>query len=604
MIFVLLGVLLAVGSSEPAQAAEPGTLQIGFWCGPPPSFSTPERFEQIEAAGFTFTLPPCNVSPTVAENQAALAAAATTNVKVFVRDSRIPTSLSAPNATANLDAVIADYADKPAFGGYDLADEPAASAFADLGQVVAYLRAHDPAHPAFINVYPNYGPDQGAAYEAYLERYATEAGTAMFSYDHYPFTTFGDRQEFFPNLNSLRTLSLRFSRPFWAIGQATPHLVYTQPTEAEKRWQAFQSLAYGAGGISYFTYWSIADQSFGPGIIALDGRATAQYGEVRRINARAQAIGRYLVTARSTDVFQNPPAPGSLSPRRPGTPVDIPGAAPLTVGVFETDEHVYVLLTNRSPDAPVTTDADLSFGATLPQKLDPTTGAWSTVRGTVIGGAARTRVRLARGDGTLFRTAKPVPPGSPGPEAMLGRIRADAGFLHVVDSDGTTYQAGGALLNQCPANYTNVGQSPHSNGFWLCARSDLVTRGFYVGNVVAGAGNYYRVQNGSTVAERPAGWSECRGTSRQLGRFLDANGFWVCMEDAPPRSEARAEPAGVHGCPTGFKLDGIDLGSNGSWLCARTDLVTRRFYVGSSGAVDSCTGYVASAGSWLCIKGP
>jgi len=470
-----LGVLLAVGAATPAHAAEPGTLQIGFWCGPPPSFATPAQFRQIQAAGFTFALPPCNMSPSVAENKAALVAAATTDVKVFVRDARIPTSLSAPGATAELDAVIADYADEPAFGGYDLADEPDISALAGLGEVVAYLRAHDPAHPAFINAFPNYGPYQATAYEDYLERYATEAAPAMFSYDHYPFTMFGTRAEFLPNLHSLRTLSLRFSRPFWQIGQATPHLAYTQPTEAEKRWQVFQSLAYGASGIAYFTYWSVTNEGFGPGVIALDGTATEQYREVRRINARAQAIGRYLVTARSTDVFQSPPVPGSISPRRPGTPVDIPSDAPLTVGVFDTDQHVYMLLTNRSFDASVTTNADLSFGATLPQKLDAATGAWSTVSATVVGTVARTPVTLAPGDGELFRAAKPVPAGSLG------------------------------------------------------------------------------------------------------------------------------GPARTNGCPSGFKLDGIDLGASGSWLCAG-DLVTRRFYLADAGTDPSCTGYVASGGSWLCVR--
>lgn len=606
-IAVWIGVLLAVGTCQPAYAAEPGTLEIGFWCGPPPSFATPAQFQQIEAAGFTFALPPCNMSPSVAENRAALAAAATTNVKVFVRDSRIPMSLSASDATANLDAVIADYAHYPAFGGYDLADEPAAAAFPGLGQVVAYLRAHDPAHPAFINVFPNYGPDQGAAYEDYLERYATEARTAMFSYDHYPFTIFGDRQEFFPNLHSLRTLSVRFSRPFWVIGQATPHLAYRRPTEAEKRWQVFQSLAYGAGGISYFTYWSPGNEGFGPGIIAPDGKPTGQYREVQRINARAQSIGRYLVTARSTDVFQSPPFPGSTSPRRPGTPAHIPGDAPLTVGVFETDEHVYTLITNLSASASVTTNADLSFGATLPQKLDVTTGAWSTVSAKVLGTAARTRVTLAPGDGKLFRAGKPVSAGGLGPAVMFGRIRGGAGFLHVVDSGGVTYQVGGAGWGQCPANYTNVGRSFHPNGFWLCARSDLATRRFFVGNVVANAGSSFHVQNGSTVSEGPAGWSECRGASRLLGQFVDANGFWVCMDDT--RGVASLDESGSarrNRCPAGFKPDGVDLQSKGSWLCARSDLIYPSFHVatGSSMCGDGSRHigqHVVSNGSWSCI---
>jgi hypothetical protein len=551
---IWLGVVLALGASQPAHAAEPGTLQIGFWCGPPPSFATPARFRQIEAAGFTFALPPCNVGPSVAENQAALDAAATTDVKVFIRDARIPTSLSEPDATARLDAVIADYADEPAFGGYEVADEPAVSALPGLGQVVAYLRARDPEHPAFINVLPNYGPYQAAAYEDYLERYATEAGTAMFSYDHYPFTVFGDRPEFFPNLHSLRTLSLRFSRPFWQIGQATPHLAYTQPSEAEKRWQVFQSLAYGASGIAYFTYWSVTNESFGPGIIGLDGAPTPQYREVQRINARAQAIGRYLVTARSTDVFQNPPAPGSISPRRPGTPVDIPGDAPLTAGVFDTDEHVYVLLTNRSADASISANADLSFGATLPQKLDPATGAWSTVSATVIGTAARTRVTLAAGDGALFRAAKPVAAGSPGPEAIAYRWNASA-------------------TRQCPANYVLAGQTAR---FWLCARSDLATRAFYVND----GRRSYRVQNGSIVPVRPADVRHC-------GR----DGLRVCLEHEPPRSEVRAR-AGA--CPPGFQLEGVDR-------CGHGDALSRAFSVADVGA--DCRGYVASAGSWWCIRG-
>jgi Beta-galactosidase len=555
-IVIWLGVLVALGASKPSHAAGSGTLQIGFWCGPPPSFSTPDRFRQIEAAGFTFALPPCGVSPSVAENQAALAAAATTDVKVFVRDARIPSSRSVPDATAKLDAVIADYADKPAFGGYELVDEPAADAFQGLGQVVAYLRARDPEHPAFINVFPNYGPYQGPAYEDYLERYATEAGTGMFSYDHYPFTVYGDRAEFLPNLHSLRTLSLRYSRPFWQIGQATPHLAYTQPSEAQKSWQVFHALAYGASGISYFTYWSLPIEGFGPGIIGPDGTATPQYREVQRINARAQAIGRYLVTARSTDVFQNPPVAGSVSPRRPGTPVDIPGDAPLTAGVFESDEHVYVLLANRSTDASISANADLSFGASLPQKLDPATGAWSTVRATVIGTAARTRVTLAAGDGALFRAAKPVPAGSLGPEAIV-------------------YRANASAAPQCPANYAVTGDTAH---FWLCARSDLATRAFHVSD----GRRAYRVQNGSTVPVRAA-------DARQCGR----DGLRVCPEDGPPRSDVRAA-RGAGGCPSGFQLVGIDR-------CGRGDALTRTLSVADAGA--DCRGYVATGGYWSCVRG-
>jgi hypothetical protein len=257
----------------------------------------------------------------------------------------------------------------------------------------------------------------------------------------------------------------------------------------------------------------------------------------------------------------------------------------------------------------VTTNADLSFGATLPQKLDVTTGEWSTVSAKVLGTAARTRVTLAPGDGKLFRAGKPVSAGGLGPAVMFGRIRGGAGFLHVVDSGGVTYQVGGAGWGQCPANYTNVGRSFHPSGFWLCARSDLATRRFFVGNVVANAGSSFHVQNGSTVSEGPAGWSECRGASRLLGQFVDANGFWVCMDDT--RGVASLDESGSarrNRCPAGFKPDGVDLQSKGSWLCARSDLIYPSFHVatGSSMCGDGSRHigqHVVSNGSWSCITG-
>ena len=73
---------------------------------------------------------------------------------------------------------------------------------------------------------------------------------------------------------------------------------------------------------------------------------TAQYDEVRRINARAQAIGSYLAGAQSIDVFQSPPDPSSVSPP-PGRRVAVSGDEPVTAGVFDAGGHVYVLLAHR-----------------------------------------------------------------------------------------------------------------------------------------------------------------------------------------------------------------------------------------------------------------
>ena len=49
---------------------------------------------------------------------------------------------------------------------------------------------------------------------------------------------------------------MRHDVPFLLIVQAMPHGPYRDPTEAELAWQVHHALAFGARGISYFTYWT------------------------------------------------------------------------------------------------------------------------------------------------------------------------------------------------------------------------------------------------------------------------------------------------------------------------------------------------------------
>ena len=74
-----------------------------------------------------------------------------------------------------------------------------------------------------------------------------------------------------------------------------------------------------------------------------------------------------------------------------------------------------------------------------------------------------------------------------------------------------------------------VGSDFQSNGFWLCARSDLAARTFYVGNVIADVGALYQIAGGATTALGPAGWDTCPAGTL-LGHRIASDGFWVCME--------------------------------------------------------------------------
>jgi hypothetical protein len=139
------------------------------------------------------------------------------------------------------------------------------------------------------------------------------------------------------------------------------------------------------------------------------------------------------------------------------------------------------------------------------------------------------RLKLRPAAGALFRMRKPVPGGSPGAEAVFGRVRSGVGHWQLVDSHGETYELRAASWRECPAGFSLVGAKFQPDGFWLCARKDLAPNRFYVGNVVNGTVGYYRVQSGKvTPVPRPPRLS-CRGRSKLIGRLSTPDGFWLCM---------------------------------------------------------------------------
>src|SRR5947209_2665488 len=124
-IAVLTILLLPASVLSGPPAWNPDKFPIGFWCGPPDKFATPERFKQIADCGFTFTFPACaGASANRESNRKVLDAAQTAGLKGFVQDGRMPMAIG-NDATAKprLDAIVAAYADHPAFAGYFVADE-------------------------------------------------------------------------------------------------------------------------------------------------------------------------------------------------------------------------------------------------------------------------------------------------------------------------------------------------------------------------------------------------------------------------------------------------------------------------------------------------
>ncbi len=405
----LLCSLFSAGFAPPVEWS-PRTFPISFWCGPPDPYITIDRYRQVSNAGFNYLMPPCEGASSEERNRRILDTAKTAGLKAFLQDSRMPSALTgAADAKSRIDSVVAAYAKHPAFAGYFLTDEPGAGAFQGLGEVVAYLREKDPVHPAYVNLFPNYASEEQLGtptYDTYISHYIKTVKPFAVSYDHYHLLKTGDRPGFFANLESVRSLSAAEDLPFWQIVLAVPHGDYRPLTEAEKRFTAMQTLAYGGKGLLYFTYWTPGDKSleWGQAIIDRDGKPSPQYNEVTQINADVQAIGKYLLTAVPSSVFQaGSLAPGG-KPREPGTPVVLPGQGDITVGLFRRDTHLYVLFANRDYYKPISTDALLSSGQSAVEHLDKHSGKWTGAKGLKTDeGDFKTRLELAPGDAELYR---------------------------------------------------------------------------------------------------------------------------------------------------------------------------------------------------------
>ena len=358
------------------------------------SFAT-EEIDRIKDAGFTLMLAEFDAKT----NKLVLDAAAERGLTVMVSDSRIDKALHDPaNMRAYLADVVAEYRDYPALFGYHIVDEPNASMFPLLGSIRETLAELDPAHEAYINLFPNYAsPAQlgNDTYELHLQEFTDKVKPAIISYDHYHFlkgakketicvdereqkiydSTFGgvseyenaDRAGFFTNIEQIRNESLRTGIPFMVIILVVEHGPYRNLTDGELRWEVWQSLAYGSSRLSYFTYWTPgANNTEGDdfwhwqnGMISQTGEILPHYHMIADINRELQAVGSILAEQKSLGVYHLGELPNEhyiTYANGAVGPIDSIEGNQLTVGVF-TDG--YVLIANRDYAA----ENDFAFAA-------------------------------------------------------------------------------------------------------------------------------------------------------------------------------------------------------------------------------------------------
>jgi hypothetical protein len=249
--------------------------------------------------------------------------------------------------------------------GYFICDEPGVQEFPALGKAVAAVKRFAPGKLAYINLFPNYAtlgaPNLSqlgtASYADYLERFITEVKPQIVSYDNYRVQISKDLADakgttsYFTNLMQVRDAARRHGLPFWQIVSGNQVRPYAHPpSPGNLLLQAYTTLAAGAEGLTYFTYYA---GKYKTAPIDKDGHRTVSWSYLKMVNEQVRVIGPILRRLKSTGVyFTSPPPDGSL-PVLPGELAEsVTSATPLMVGEFAdaSSGETYAMLVNCALD--------------------------------------------------------------------------------------------------------------------------------------------------------------------------------------------------------------------------------------------------------------
>jgi hypothetical protein len=277
-------------------------------------------------------------------------------IKAIVSDPRIRdydwTRFDEKTARSNALRAINATRKNPALYGYYLRDEPNARFFPGLAAMTSLIQqeAHD--KWAYINLFPNYANAEqlgAGSYEDYLENFVITCHPTQLSYDHYALMDNGTLGSgYWNNLEQMRAVAKKHNLPFWNIVLAVAHFSFREPTAADLRFEVFSSLAYGARGIAYFTYFAPQVGNYRGAALDQFGHPTPTWSNLQNVNLQIQKLAPTLLKLTSDDTYHFGSIPaGCHGPGANSLVTNIGGE--FAVGDFtHTSGARYVMLVNKN----------------------------------------------------------------------------------------------------------------------------------------------------------------------------------------------------------------------------------------------------------------
>lgn len=265
-------------------------MPIIAYMGVPYWKATDEHYKNLSECGFNVSLYPFNNLETLVK---ACRIADKYGVRLLANTSDMKNN---PLRTAKV------LKGEKGFYGYFIEDEPSAPRITELQKTIKLLKTVDNEHCFYINLLPYINPDwipSSTKVNTYLEYVMTLTKTdcQQISFDHYPVTQKGLRENWYYNLEMIRKASLTSGKPFWGFVLSVPHTIktctYPTPTMASLRLQIYSNLAYGAQAIQYFTYWNPGKDEgydYHDAPISREGNKTKTYFLVQTMNKELRKI--------------------------------------------------------------------------------------------------------------------------------------------------------------------------------------------------------------------------------------------------------------------------------------------------------------------------
>ena len=268
------------------------------------------------------------------------------------------------------DAELAALGKEPLLWWFSGMDEPSENKFPRLAEMNKRVKRLAPSKPFWVNLLPTYGFESLEEYDHHIKAYIDIVKPKMLTYDHYCLVG-NDPQvhadswyspnregDYFANLEIVRKRALEADIEFGVMVSVGTFSGVRGASDAELRWQAFTTLAYGARSLGWFCYMTETtygnSQNWEDHVVNRDGTRTRHYSMLKYLNGEVLAWGPTLLQLESTGVYHTDPLAPMTHPIKESRLVESIEGGMCLVGEFKgQDGRSYLMVVNRDFIKPV-----------------------------------------------------------------------------------------------------------------------------------------------------------------------------------------------------------------------------------------------------------